>query len=119
MNFVGVGGIDTAEHASKAGAKKTVPGPLSLAADPSVASQSIAPITASAGSPLVLTKGKTYRVIGTADWYLRMYNSGAAVPVVGTSDVLVPAKTEIIIKAEPWDIIGTAGSGTIQAVEMA
>lgn len=117
--FVGVGGIDTAEHSAKSGSKKTILGPLTLAANPANEDQSIATITASAGSPLTLLRGKTYRVIGTADWHMRMYNTGTIAPTVTTSDVLIPAKTPVTIKADIWDVIGTAGSGTIIAVELA
>jgi len=117
--FVGVGGIDTAEHSAKSGSKKTIQGPLSLAANPAIPEQSIAGISIAAGSPLVLQKNKTYRVVGTGDWNLRMFSSGTTAPVVTAADALVAAKTAIIVKTDLWDTIATLGAGTIQATELA
>lgn len=78
-------------------------------------SRTKAPIVAT--SPQVLTKGRLYRMIASAD--INFYLSNQAAPAVATtSDILVPAKVAAVIDSGIFDKFVFVGGGTVQLVEL-
>jgi len=105
------GQIELEEHSRYSKAKKVIPGSFYFVREDN---RTAVPIDLKT-TPLV-GNNKAFRVISDADFYFNLSQGG--VIAAATTDIFVPAKTEVLIATREFDYINVTGTGFIQGAEV-